>query len=221
MIGHKLREHSLSLGRDFHADVFDVGDSPSFLALLCGGSGVTEEEYWKRGQTLVPRFDAALEKLEGEGLAFRFVYVSAPFGLPYNRFGEEPAAAETWCRFLREDVLARWPALPLYMMGYSGGAALAMAGVQADERCFGVGCLGADAVPADLEDGIGWLEPARLYYNAGDRVFDPNAEVVEALVADAVVTCVRRLPGGHKLEDYLANESFGGLIRAAGRLVGG
>ncbi len=223
MCGTKLTGRSGLLGRDFHADGFLAGPAPRFVALMFGGSGVDEATYRARTGTLVPVFDAALARLEREA-SFAFVYVTAPWEVPFARFDEEPVESARWTRHVREEVLPLVDAwlgptgpLPRYLMGYSGGAALALSGHHLDAACYGAGMLGADGLPKRFVRNPGWPEPLTLYYNLDDRVFDTARPTVEALVAAGAAEHFRRLPGGHGLADYVANESFGGLIRRAAR----
>lgn len=223
MFSSKLTGKSDRLGRDFHADAFLVGIAPRFLGLMFGGSGVSEDDYRTRAGTLVPAFDVALARLERES-SFAFVYVTAPWDVAFARFDEEPDEAESWNGHVREELLplvetwlgAARP-LPRYLIGYSGGAALALSGHHLDAPCFGAGMLGADGLPGRFLRGPGWPEPLTLYYNLDDAVFDTARPAVDAIVATGAAQHYRRLPGGHGLADYVANESFGGLIRRAAR----
>ncbi len=223
MKGTKLVARSGLLGREFHADAFLAGEAPRFLALMFGGSGVDEATYGARCATLVPAFDAALARLEREA-SFAFVYVTAPRDVPFARFDDEPEESARWNRHVCAELLplvetwlgAARP-LPRYLIGYSGGAALALSGHHLDAPCFGAGMLGADGLPERFLRGPGWPEPLTLYYNRDDAVFDTARPAVDALVATGAAQHFRRLPGGHGLADYVANESFGELIRRAAR----
>ena len=225
--GTKLVGRSGLLGREFHADALLAGEAPRFLALMFGGSGVDEAAYGARFTTLVPVFDAALARLERE-TSFGFVYVTAPWDVAFAHFDDEPEESERWNRHVREELLplvdawlgANGP-LPRYLIGYSGGAALALSGHQLDAACYGAGMLGADGLPERFVRNPGWPEPLTLYYNLGDGVFDTARPSVEALAAAGAAEHFRRLPGGHGIADYVANESFGGLIRRAARTVPG
>jgi len=219
----KIHAASSLLGRPFHADAFVVGNSPQFWMLFFGGSGVSADAYRARRETLVPVFDDALASL-ARSFSFGFVFVTAPFDVPFLRFPDEPEAADRWCAHVRQElvpsVTAAFPSLrgvPRYVSGYSGGAALALAGHHLDSGVFGAGFLGADQVDRDLTIGPSWAEPVSLYYNQDDDVFHANVAAIRALEADARAVCYRRLPGAHALADYLVNESFGGLVRRAGR----
>jgi len=225
--GTKLVGKSELLGRAFHADAFLSGDAPRFLALMFGGSGVDEVAYRTRFETLVPAFDAALARLEREA-SFAFVYVTAPWDVPFARFDEQAEESERWNGHVREELLPlveSWLGgarpLPRYLIGYSGGAALALSGHHLDAACFGAGMLGADGLKGRFIRGPGWPEPLTLYYNLDDGVFETARPAVEALVATGAAQHFRRLHGGHGLADYVANESFGGLFRRAARSAPG
>ncbi|HQP88945.1 MAG TPA: hypothetical protein PLL76_22035 [Thermoanaerobaculia bacterium] len=219
----KLTGTSASLGRAFHADAFLLGAAPTFLALMFGGSGVSEEKYRERATTIVPAFDGALSRLE-RAASFAFVFVTAPYDVPFARFEAEPDGAARWNRHVCDELLPLvdgWlglqTPLPRYLIGYSGGAALALSGHHLDPKCYGAGMIGADGLVDSFERGPGWSEPLTLYYNLGDGVFEAMRTTVTGLEDRKSAQCFRRLPGGHELADYVSNESFGGLIRRAER----
>lgn len=217
----KLADASTNLGRTFHADALLLGASPTFLALMFGGSGVSEETYRERASTIVPVFDGALSRLERE-VSFAFVFVTAPYDVPFSRFDVEPDEAARWNRHVCEELLPLvdgWlgpqAPLPRYLIGYSGGAALALSGHHLDPGCYGAGMIGADGLFDSIAIGAGWPEPLTLYYNLDDGVFDAVRTTVTRLEGRKSAQCLRRKPGGHELADYISNESFGGLIRRA------
>ena len=219
----KLTGTSASMGRAFHADAFLLGAAPTFLALMFGGSGVSEEKYRERATTIVPIFDGALSRLE-RAVSFAFVFVTAPYDVPFSRFDAEPDEAASWNRHVYEELLPlvdgwlgpRAP-LPRYLIGYSGGAAIALSGHHLDSGCYGAGMIGADGLVETFERGAYWPEPLTLYYNLDDGVFEAMRTTVARLVRRQCAECFRRLPGGHELADYVSNESFGGLIRRAAK----
>jgi len=218
----KIVAESQVLKRRYHADVFVVGEAPVVMVVSFGGSGISREVYEARKAAVVGVFDRAFLGLVKEH-SFGFAYVTAPYDVRFNSFGTDEEAASTWVRHVNEELLPAiqeaprhdLEALPLYLIGYSGGAALALHGVHHNERCIGAGGLGADGLPLDLDEGPSWREPLRLYYNTDDRVYGPNRETVQDLEEAGVANLFRKLPGGHGLEDYVRNESFGGLIRRA------
>ena len=222
LVSHKIVTESQILKRTYHADVFMVGVAPAVLVVCFGGSGISRQVYEQRQATIVSVFDRALGCFARER-SFGFAFVTAPYDVPFNSFGTDEADAVEWNTHVEEELLPAvkdtlqhgLEALPMYLIGYSGGAALALNGAHENERCVGVGALGADGLPREFDEGPSWQEPLRLYYNTGDRVFDPNRETVMDLVEAGVAVLFRKLPGGHALEDYVRNESFGGLIRRA------
>lgn len=213
----KLSNRSLLLGRSFHLDLFEIGDTPGFLFLLIGGSGISKAKYEARAKTVNRLLGPALDTLEGE-LSFAFAFIMAPFDLPFNRLHENPETRDLWNRHVEDELLVLLPHLPFYIAGYSGGCALALNGVHLLPRCFGAAGLGADAVPADLEENPDFEEPVVLVYGPSDRVFQANREVIEELVDEGLVVCLRARSGGHALADYIANLSLAGLIRRAARI---
>ncbi len=77
------------------------------------------------------------------------------------------------------------------------------------------------AVPNELTMGQGWNgDPVAFYYNQSDPVYGANRQALGQLEQDELGWCVRKLPGSHRLQDYIANESFGGLLRRAARSHG-
>lgn len=212
MKGRKLRGASTVLGRDYHADLFEMAGA-KFNFVLIGGSGVTREEYEQRAETLVTVFDEALERLSSE-VRFHFMYVTSPAD---GTYGDDEAVG-AWCQHFEHELLPELPRLALFAAGYSGGAVLAFAGPMRSPACFAAGALGADGLTDDLERP--GERPIRLLYNLDDRVYGANRDVIRRLVEDEVAECFCRLPGRHALSDYLANESFGGLVRWAARALG-
>lgn len=221
----KICAESRLLQRPFHFDAFVTGSTPRFSMLFFGGSGISNSVYWERRETIVPVFDQAFATLE-RTLSFGFVFVTAPFDVPFLRFPDDPVAADRWSAHVRSELLPKVGAslpvlhgLPRYTIGYSGGAALALSGHQTDRDCFGVGLLGADGLTTTIATGDGWPEPVTLYYNQEDDVFEPNRETLGTLASAGTVQVFRQLAGGHPLADYIANESFGGRIRRAARTI--
>ena len=90
MKSYKRMIHSALLGRMAHADVFELGTEPDFLYVHFSGSGVHQEEYELRSQSVSPIFGPLLEWLGTRSRSLVLVYVSAPYDVPYNRFASEP-----------------------------------------------------------------------------------------------------------------------------------
>lgn len=222
--GLKLTDSSASLGRRFHVDVFVVGAVPSVFGLFFGGSGVTAEEYERRSASVIPVFDEALPGLASLG-AFGLVYVTAPFDVPFTYLPDDPVLADRWNRHVRAEIVPlverEVPSLanlPRYVMGFSGGAVLALSGHHLDRQCVGAGMLGPDGLHAGIRRQDTW-EPIPLIYNVGDGVIEANRAAISAL--GSAVELFHRLSGGHNLADYVRNESFRGLVwRAVGRTRG-
>ena len=210
---------SSALGRSFHADMFDVGADPALLVLAFGGSGVSKQEYMSREGSILTWLDRPLAELADEGRSFRVVYVTAPYDQPLADLIEDEEAARRWTRHVEEDLLTLGPGLPLYLLGYSGGATLALCGAHLHDLCIGVGAIGGDGIPGELEEGSGWLAPLRLQYGGHDRVYSVNSDAIAELVEAEVAVLLRRGEGGHSLEDYVSSGAIGGQLRHALRLV--
>ncbi len=219
---HKIINFSALLNRYFHADLFiSTAPPPRFLVVFFGGSGVSRETYEARQSGRVKVGDRAFHELQQE-ISFAFTYVSSPFDVPYNRFGKDFKALETWNSHIKNEllpsigiILERKPPLPLYLSGYSGGAALALNGAQHFDRCFGGGILGGDALPIDFEPGENWFDPIRLVYNIHDPVLEANRDAIEVMVREENAILIKAQSGAHSLEDYIANGAFEGIIRFA------
>lgn len=224
MAGLKLSGVSEVLGRRFHVDVFVVGEVPSVLGLFFGGSGVTKEEYARRSASVIPVFDEALPGLASLG-AFGLVYVTAPYDVPFAHLPDDPVLEETWNRHVRGEIVPLverevppLAGLPRYVMGFSGGAVLALSGHHLDKPCVGAGMLGPDGLHAGIRRQDTW-EPIPLIYNVGDGVIEANRGAIATL--GSTVEMFHRLPGRHSLADYARNDSFRGLVWRAVRSARG
>ncbi len=219
MIREKIFKQSEVLKRGFHADLFHLecgGVGARVAVVFFGGSGVTREQYEARGRTVTDAFDAALGAIEFEH-SVKFAFVTAPYDIPFGRFDVEQDQAARWlthvsCELL-PTLLAQLDPLPVYLAGYSGGAALALNGVHEIDTVIGAAFLGADALPHHLETPAHWARPVSLYYNEADTVFRANVAAIEHL--DGAVRCFRGAPGGHALCDYVSNGLFRSLILGA------
>ena len=217
MISRKYIAESEILGRNFHLDLFKTKARPSFLVIMFGGSGISEQEYRRRLQTSAHVFGPKLLELEQE-FSFAFTYVTAPYDIPFNDFSRQEDEAARWKKHVSSDILPLWPDLPHYFIGYSGGFALAVQGLQGDRLCFGGSALGGDCISDGLEENCSRLEPIALYYNKEDRVYSSNRQAISELEEAGLARCFRKLPGGHDLDDYINNDSFSGLVRRAAHL---
>ena len=219
MKSHKRSITSSLLGRMAHADVFELGSSPSFLFVLFGGSGIDDEEYDRRSESVIPLFDDVLQRLSGTNAVM--VHVTAPYDVPFNRFAENPSAAELWKAHVLEELLSPWSVLPYFVCSFSGGAALALNGLQREPRCFGGAALGADAIPKDFVCPDHWREKLRIYSAPNDRVCNhpANRQIIETLEERGELEEFRLRSGGHRLADYATAECLGELLRFASSIV--
>ena len=218
MKGRKWISESKILGRRFHADVFESETEPKGLVLWFGGSGVTKEKYDARENTVVSIFDEAWDRL-GKDLSIIFVYVSAPYDIKFAQFSNFTADKDRWNQHVEKDILGNLPDLPVYLIGNSGGAALAFNGIHESQRVVGAGGIGADEIPKDFNVPLQkngepkWV--LNLYYNWDDRVYDDdNKKTVENLQKTGLATC-SRFDGLHYTIYYIKNRSFDALIRSA------
>lgn len=215
--------NSVLLNRMAHADVFELGSSSRFLFLLFGGSGVDEDEYVRRSKTVIPAFGPVLENLAQGKTSMVMVHVTAPYDVPFARFSIDPSLADSWNAHVLTELVAPWANLPYFICGFSGGAALALNGLQKDPRCFGAAALGADAIPPDFVCPGHWVEKLRLYAAPADLVCNhpANRRVVETLESRGQLEEFRLPSGGHRLADYSTTDCLGELIRFADSLVRG
>lgn len=222
VVTDKHRARSAALGRDYHADRFVVGAAPKVGVIMVGGSGVTAAAHAQRASTVIP-LDATLATAPG---ALVFVFATAPYDIPFGRFREldantlpaaraeaVEAARARWNQHVTEELFALVPpALPIVLLGYSGGAALILAGAHEHPRCVGAGAIGGDGVSLETGRGPSWTDPAMFLYNVDDRVLDANTEVIETLEAAGVVACRQERAGDHGFDRYRANGSLGELL---------
>ncbi len=208
------------LGRMAHADAFEIGTSPEFLLVLFGGSGVEEDEYERRSRTVIPVFGPLLNWLSNRSLSLFFLYVSAPYDLPFNQFPSAPST-KTWNAHVTTELLEPWSNLPYFVSSFSGGTALALNGLQSDRRCFGGGALGADALSPDFVCPAHWSQKLRLYVTPQDRVcqYPDNRSVVNTLIDRGQAELVILESGGHAIADYSTEAGLGDLIHFAHSLT--
>jgi predicted esterase len=214
---YKRELESALLRRSAHADVIEVGKNPQFLFLLFGGSGIDDEEYQKRSQTVIPLFDRVLESRGKAGNCFIFMHVTAPYDIPYNRVATELDAAFLWSSHVREELIEPWTGLPMFVSGFSGGAALALNGLHLDTNCLGGFAFGADAIPNKFELPKHWRNRLRLYAAPNDRVCNGNSNrrIVERLANCDFAEEIVLSRGGHSLADYATDEGVGDAIELA------
>lgn len=205
------------LNRDVHADVFELGSEPSRLVVFFGGSGIDEEEYARRGKSIVPIFDPLLESLAASDLNLAFMYVTAPYDVPFARFADFPDEKEKWNEHILEELIAPWQQFPVFLAAFSGGAALAFHGIHQSRRCCGGAAMGADGVPADFVCPEHWNAMLRLYAAPNDRVcHNPrNRELFEGLMRRGQVEELEMPFGEHRLADYIENGSVEDVLRFA------
>ena len=217
MKGRKWISESKILGRRFHADVFESETEPKGLVLWFGAPGKTKDGYDKREKGVVPIFREAWDRL-GEDLPIIFVFVSGPYDIEIAKFSKYTADKDRWNQHVEKDILGNWPDLPVYIIGNSGGAALAFNGVHNGPRIVGAGGIGADEIPKDFivplqKNGEPkWI--LNLYYNWDDDVYDVNKKTIENLQKTGLATC-NRFDGLHYTIYYIKNRSFDALIRTA------
>jgi len=222
MRSHKRCVESALLNRLAHADIFEVGaPAPTFLFVLFGGSGLDEEEYERRSHTVIPIFGPVLERLSHGAVNAVMAYVSAPYDVPFNRFSSDPSAADIWNAHMLTELLEPWSKLPYFVSGFSGGAALALNGLQKNPRCFGGAVFGADAIPQDFLCPDHWSEKLRLYAAPHDPVCNhpANRRVTDALESRGQAEQFELRSGGHRLTDYSTPDCLGELILFAGNIV--
>jgi pimeloyl-ACP methyl ester carboxylesterase len=216
---YKRRFDSKTLGREAHVDVFELSATRELLFALFGGSGVDDEEYFARGQTVIPVFEQLLPTLAG--LPCVLLHVTAPFDIPFNRFASEPAALKRWNQHVLDELFEPWRELPFFVSGFSGGVALALNGVHAPDRCLGAATFGADAIPPRFACPRHWRHPLQIYCGRHDRVCNhpDNLRIVEELEQRQQAERILLDRAGHRLADYATDEGLGRVLRFASGIV--
>ncbi len=219
MKGTKRSIDSNVLGRRAHIDFFELAEPATYLFVLFGGSGVDEDEYNRRNESVIPIFDSVLSALANDKMTF--VYITAPYDVPLCRFATEPASAVMWNTHILTEVLQPWERLPFFVCGFSGGAALAFNGVHMDQRCFGGAALGFDGLTADFEHPTHWREKLRLYCAPDDMVCNhpTNRAIINKLENRDQAEEIYLRTGRHQLADYATMECLGQLIKFACQLT--
>ncbi len=214
---YKHQFESVLLRRNAHLDVFELGQTPEFLFLLFGGSGIDEEVYWQRSTSIIPVFNNMLAKLEDKGLQCVFVHATAPFDIPFNRFPEESHSRQIWNKHVRTEIVNPWSKLPMIVGGFSGGATLAFSGLHDERNCVGGAVFGADALPVALRRPSHWHDKLRWYATPEDRVCNAqvNRRVIETLVSRDDAEQILLDSGGHSLADYANSQGIGDAITNA------
>ena len=216
MQGKLWISESKILDRQFHAHVFQSRIEPKGI-ILWFGAGKSKDKYEARKKWDNRIFDETWNKL-GQDLPIIFVFVTGPYDIRIAKFSNFPEDLEKWNQHVEEEILGNFPDLPVYLIGNSGGAALALNGVHKLSNIVGAGCIGGDDIPEDLEiplkkDG----EPKwylKLYYNLNDPVYNTNLDVIEKLGRRRLIE-INRYEGIHNTGDYIRNRSVEGLIRVA------
>ena len=103
MKAKKIVVHSREFDREAHADLMEVGQSPSStMVVLFGGSGINEEEYTRRSKSRIQVLDNELLAMERRELSLRFAYVTAPYDLPLVTLNQEVVAIKWRSHVLNE-----------------------------------------------------------------------------------------------------------------------
>lgn len=200
-----------------HADVFELGAMQKFLFVLFGGSGIGKEGYEARSRSIVPIFEPLLQEFDRRSMEFVMVYVTSPYDVPYNRFVSEPEALAAWNKHITTELLESWNSLPMFISGFSGGAALAFNGLEKEPRCFGGGTFGGDQIPLSFARPKHWPVKLRLYSTPNDWVskHPANRNIAERLVAGGHAELIQLRTGKHSLSNYCTMDGLGALIRIA------
>jgi hypothetical protein len=197
-----------------HVDEFCVGLSSSPSVVLFGGSGIDEIEYEARSQTTPSVFDGLLSQFASTGLPCHLVHVTAPYDVPIRRLHTDASAAEAWTRHVVEEVIPSTVANRFVVAGFSGGAMLALSGVDRCDRCIGGAVFGADGLSLNWRRPTHWSQPLDCYIAKDDRVTHaPENRLVSQALArrgDARLHAVAH--GHHRLIDYATPAVMGESI---------
>ena len=186
-----------------HLDVHLLPNASGLAVMFGGGTG--SDTYESRRTTTHP----ALAGLMWDDLS-SFVFVACPPDVAVARLEYDDDAGEAWIERVEDEVFSLASG-PIRLLAHSGGAALALNGLHLNERVRGIEVFGGDQIPMD----VGRPEVVVvLHYNRSDRVFDRNQRRVQAMLTSGTGMLADRPPGGHSMQDYVAN----GLGRLRGPL---
>jgi len=173
----KIVVHSREFDREAHADLMEVGQSPSStMVVLFGGSGINEEEYTRRSKSRIQVLDNELLALERRGLSLRFAYVTAPYDLPLVTLNQE-AVAIKWRSHVLNELLPELNSRRSFLAGFSGGIRLAFSGLEQSANCIGGAAIAPDGFPRPetWEKPRTWRDPLMVFTGTRDLVFQKPA----------------------------------------------
>ena len=202
----KVVFESKVLGREVHLDVFEFG-KPTFNLLLFGGTGIDEEEYQLRKESIIPLFNH-LEDDKVEDV--RIVYSTAPFDVPFARFGEFPNEISRWNRHVIEDVFERWKGDSFLVSSFSGSVSLVLNGIEKEKNCVGAAVLAPDGLRPDFSSPKHWQNRLIVFSSPSDRICsDPeNRMIIETLVQSGEASEVEVAARSHTLFEYIKQTPF-------------
>ena len=178
--GKKLIFESEVLRREVHLDVFEFGLDPEVSVFLFGGTGIDEEEYERRRESVIPLFDS----VDTDTLQLRLVYATAPYDVPFARFSEFPDALDNWNKHLEEEIFARWSDTPFIVASFSGSVALILNGAEQSTSCIGGAAIAPDELKTTFACPKHWENKLAVFTSISDRVCSDkdNQRAVATLV---------------------------------------
>ena len=196
----KVVFESQFLGREVHMDVFDFG-KPETTLLLFGGSGIDDEEYQLRKESVIPLFD----NVEGHDLEnIRVIHATAPFDIPFARFGEFPNEISRWNRHVIEDIFERWTGA-FVVSSFSGTVSLVLNGIEREKNCVGAAVIAPDGLSPNFCSPEHWRDSLVVFTSPHDRVcsHQENRMVIEKLVESGEAVEVEVAAKSHTLFEYI------------------
>ena len=194
------------LGREVHLDVFEFG-KPETTFLLFGGSGIDEEEYRQRRESVIPLFGGVGDS---DLANIRVVHATAPFDVPFARFDEFPSEISKWNQHVIEDIFERWSDGTFVLSSFSGTVSLVLNGLEREKNCVGAAVLAPDGLKPAFCSPEHWPDSLVVFTSPHDRVcsHQENRIVIETLVESEEAIEVEVAARSHSLLEYIKQKPF-------------
>ena len=202
----KVVFESQRLGREVHLDVFEFG-KPETTLLLFGGSGIDDEEYQLRKESIIPLFDSVeVHDLKN----IRVVHATAPFDIPFARFDEFPNEISKWNRHVIGEIFERWKDGSYLVSSFSGSVSLILNGIERERRCLGAAVLAPDGLKPDFSSPKHWRDSLVVFTSPNDRVCShpENRMAIQTLVESGEAQEVEVAARSHTLFEYVRQTPF-------------
>ncbi|MCM2374004.1 hypothetical protein [Aporhodopirellula aestuarii] len=212
--------NSVILDREAHLDVFEISSEPRFVIVMFGGSGIDQAEYARRSKSVVTCFDSIFAASPIRSIPTTLIYITAPYDVPFARFGEFPEALQAWTAHVWTELLSHWHNAPIFLSSFSGGAPLAFNGVHDRQGCFGGAAIAWDGLAGTFRCPDHWQSKLQLYAGREDRVCGhrENQLVAQRLIDRGEAELSWYAKTGHSIVQYVRNGCINDLILHAARI---